>query len=80
MAQVNRDADLPGDQTNDYADDLGNWETSGIIDVSEFFGFGAGELLLMDVQAHSVSDGSIEAYNLVQGGQLGFLAAPGVEI
>ena len=60
----------------------GEWESSGIIDVSELFGARRGELFLFDVQAHGLSDQ--EAFNassrindgdLVEGGQLLFLEA-----
>lgn len=54
---------------------LGNWESSGIIDVSSLFGYPAGTLFLGDVQAHALTSGSIGgSTNLVQGGQLFFLA------
>ena len=75
VSQVNRDA-VPAGQTDSDPTDIGDWETSGIIDVSELFGEEAGELFLFDVQAHSLRDGVIEDANLVQGGQLAFLENP----
>ena len=56
----------------------GDWESSGIIDVSELFGYAPGELFLFDVQAHTLEGGIIAQNDLVEGGQLMFLAAPGV--
>ena len=75
VAQVDRSA-LPLGQTDGEPSDIGNWETSGILDVSELFDETPGSLLLFDVQAHSLTDGVIEDANLVEGGQLAFLAAP----
>ena len=74
IAQVNRAAMLPDSQTDGDPNDLGDWETSGILDVTSLFPTESGERLLIgDVQAHSVRDGSIEEFNLVQGGQLFFM-------
>ena len=73
VAQIDRSA-VPEGQTDSEPDDLGNWESSGILDVSSLFGADPGELLIFDVQAHSVTDGSIGGEeNLVEGGQLAFL-------
>lgn len=69
---MNRDS-IPEGQTDPDGTDIGRWESSGIIDVSELFGEDPGELFLFDVQAHSLRDGSIEEGNLVEGGQLAFL-------
>jgi len=54
-------------------DDIGNWESSGIIDVSHLFDEEPGNLFIFDVQAHSLEDGIIAEEELVQGGQLAFL-------
>ena len=65
----------------------GEWESSGILDVSTLFGETAGTLFLFDVQAHGIEDqttkssapnfdSSITDDNLVEGGQLLFLEAP----
>lgn len=90
IAQVDRTA-LPSGQTDSSPTDIGNWETSGILDVSNLFGAKPGELFVFDVQAHSLRDGSIitatnidgngdgtktRQENLVEGGQLSFLIAP----
>ncbi len=90
IAQVDRSA-LPAGQTDPTPNDIGNWETSGILDVSNLFGAKPGELFVFDTQAHSLRDGSIitasnvdgngdgtktAGENLVEGGQLSFLIAP----
>ena len=86
---------VPSGQTDSSPTDIGNWETSGILDVSSLFGAKPGELLVFDVQAHSVRDGSIitatnldgngdgtktRQENLVEGGQLAFLIAPNAKL
>ncbi|PSB56132.1 alkaline phosphatase PhoX [Chamaesiphon polymorphus] len=90
IAQIDRSA-VPAGQTDTAPTDIGNWETSGILDVSKLFGAKPGELFVVDVQAHSVRGGSIisatnvdgnndgtktDAENLVEGGQLSLLIAP----
>jgi hypothetical protein len=72
VAQVDRSA-LPEGQTDSEPDDLGNWESSGILDVSELFDEAPGTRFIYGVQAHSVEDGIIADADLVQGGQLAFL-------
>ncbi len=72
VAQIERSA-VPEGQTDGDPDDLGDWESSGILDVSNLFGEEPGNLFLFDVQAHSLRDGIIETADLVQGGQLAFL-------
>lgn len=67
---------VPAGQTNSAPSDVGNWESSGIIDVSSLFGEAAGTLFLADVQAHSLGGGTIASGNLVEGGQLSFMAVP----
>ncbi len=66
---------VPAGQSDGAPADLGNWETSGIIDVSHLFRTTGGEtLLLANVQAHSLTNGPIGgSTNLVQGGQLFFI-------
>ncbi|MGL5834862.1 MAG: alkaline phosphatase PhoX, partial [Waterburya sp.] len=76
VAQIDRSA-LPAGQTDSEAGDLGNWESSGILDVSELFDQDPGTRFIFDVQAHSVEDGIIAEKNLVQGGQLEFLTTEG---
>jgi serralysin len=94
IAQVDRAA-IPAGQTDTAPTDVGNWETSGILDVSNLFGNKPGEVFLFDVQAHSLRGGSVisasnvdgngdgtktDAENLVEGGQLSFLIAPNAKI
>ncbi len=94
IAQVDRSA-VPAGQSDTNPTDVGNWETSGILDVSNLFGNKPGEVLLFDVQAHSLRGGSIisasnvdgngdgtktDAENLVEGGQLSFLIAPNAKV
>jgi len=94
VAQIDRTA-VPSGQTDSAPTDIGNWESSGILDVSTLLGNQPGTVLLFDVQAHSVRDGNIinvpgidtdgdgtvEANdNLAQGGQLSLLIAPGANL
>ncbi len=73
IAQVDPTA-VPSGQTNTAPTDVGNWETSGILDVTHLFDVAPGGLVLVfDVQAHSLKGGVIDSAELVQGGQLGFL-------
>lgn len=55
------------------ANDLGAWESSGILDVSALFGEKAGTLFVGDVQAHG-----LKVPGLVEGGQLFLLKAGAV--
>jgi 2',3'-cyclic-nucleotide 2'-phosphodiesterase/3'-nucleotidase/5'-nucleotidase len=72
IAEADRSAVSPPDATNDPAE---LWESSGILDVSTLFPTRPGETLLVaDVQAHGIVDGTIAAENLVEGGQLFFLS------
>ncbi len=74
IAEVDRSA-VPDGQVDGDPDDVGDWETSGIIDVTDMFRTRPGEtLLLADVQAHSLAGGIIDDAGLVQGGQLVFLS------
>ncbi|MEA5583312.1 alkaline phosphatase PhoX [Nodularia harveyana UHCC-0300] len=90
VAQIDRSG-VPAGQTDPNPTDIGNWESSGILDVSTLFGNAPGTQFIYDVQAHSLrdgdiinkpgidtdGDGTVEANdNLVQGGQIGFLIAP----
>lgn len=72
IAQVDRDA-VPTGQSDPEPDDIGNWETSGITDVSSLFDQAPGTHFVLGVQAHSLEDGIIAEADLVQGGQLAFL-------
>ena len=73
VAQTDRSTVLPLGSTDGTPGDFGNWESSGIIDVSSLFGEAPGQLFLFDIQAHSVSNGLIASKNLFEGGQLCFL-------
>jgi hypothetical protein len=73
-AQIDRSA-IPAaygqSQTPAARDEVGNWESSGIIDVSAIYGAAAGSLFLADVQAHSLSNGNLNGPgSLVEGGQI----------
>jgi hypothetical protein len=76
IAQMDRSA-LPEGQTDGEPDDIGNWESSGILDVSALFGEEPGTRFVYGVQAHSLEDGVIATEELVQGGQLAFLTEDG---
>lgn len=63
--------------------DVGNWESSGVLDVSTLFGEDPGSLFLFDVQAHSLDDQDrfeesgrprLTDGDLKEGGQLAFLS------
>jgi hypothetical protein len=73
VAQIDRSA-VPEGQTDPEPNDIGNWESSGILDVSDLFGEEPGSLLIFDIEAHNLEDGVIESEGLVQGGQLAFLS------
>lgn len=60
-------------------------ESSGIIDVSELFGFQAGELFMANTQNHNIDDsGELDVvalgYNPEEFAQVGFIAAAGIEV
>ncbi|MBD2424080.1 choice-of-anchor I family protein [Cyanobium sp. FACHB-13342] len=64
-------------QTDPNPADYGNWESSGIIDVSAIYGEAAGSLFLADVEAHNLTNGNIGSSGyLVQGGQLTLIQNP----
>jgi endonuclease I len=73
VAEVDRSTVLPLGSTDTNTGDVGNWESSGIVDVSTLFGETPGSLFLMDLQAHSVTTGLIASKALDQGGQICFL-------
>ncbi len=69
------------------AGSAGEWESSGILDVSTLFGETPGTLMIASVQAHGIedqddfnADSRINDGDLVEGGQLLFLSAPQPEI
>ena len=74
IGQVDRTA-VPAGQTDGDPLDLGDWETSGIIDVTEEFDADDERLFFFNSQAHSLGGGIIDSANLVQGGQFLFLSA-----
>ena len=80
VAEIDRSAVAPAGSLDTKSDDIGNWESSGILDVSQLFGLQGGSLFLADVQAHSITDGMVFTKGLVRGGQLLYIAAPGVDI
>ncbi|MGK7958740.1 MAG: alkaline phosphatase PhoX [Crocosphaera sp.] len=69
IAQMDRSVVVPVGVTDGDPTDCGDWESSGILDVTELFG-SKERLFVLDVQAHSLRDGIIASENLVQGGQL----------
>ncbi len=73
VTQTDRETVLPLGSTDGNVSDVGNWESSGIIDVSTLFGQPGGTLFLFDVQAHSITNGLIASKTLFEGGQLCFL-------
>jgi len=73
VAQVDRTA-VPSGQVDTDPDDLGDWETSGIIDVTDEFDAEGERLLFLNVQAHSLRGGAIDSGDLVQGGQYLFMS------
>ena len=86
IANVDRDVVLDasiGDPTAAVdvdAGDAGEWESSGILDVSKLFGKKAGSLFIFNIQAHGIedqddfnADSRINDGDLVEGGQLLFL-------
>ena len=57
--------------TSPDSNGVGNWESSGIIDVSAMYDSSAGSYFLANVQAHSLKDGNIGGSGyLVEGGQI----------
>ncbi|MHC4947117.1 MAG: alkaline phosphatase PhoX [Planctomycetota bacterium] len=76
IAEIDRTAVAPAGSTDSGAGDIGNWESSGVIDVTSFFLTAPGEtLLLANVQAHGVRDGLIGDNPLLdEGGQIVFVS------
>ncbi|WP_216906551.1 choice-of-anchor I family protein [Synechococcus sp. CCY 0621] len=61
----------PGVVTDANSNGVGNWESSGIIDVSTIYGTAPGGMFLANVQAHSLGGGNINGSGyLVEGGQI----------
>jgi hypothetical protein len=58
-------------QSATFPHPIGEWEPSGVLDVTGLFGRPDGEVLLAaTVQAHGLDTGAIAEHNLVEGGQL----------
>ena len=75
IAEMDRSAVAPMGSTDPSPGDVGNWESSGILDVGGWLQSGDGETLLIGaVQAHSIRDGNIKEAGLVEGGQLFLLS------
>ena len=73
IGSVDRSA-VPAGQIDSEPADLGNWETSGVLDISEYFDMAGDEILLIGaVQGHSIEGGIINDEDLQEGGQLFFL-------
>ncbi|MGD8817930.1 MAG: DUF839 domain-containing protein [Acidobacteriota bacterium] len=73
VGEIDRSVVVPVGVTDSGAGDIGNWESSGVLDVTGLFGGtpGVDTILIADVQAHGIRDGIIGGDgNLVQGGQL----------
>ncbi len=57
--------------TDPSTNGVGNWESSGIIDVSTIYGTAPGSMFLANVQAHSLGGGNINGSGyLAEGGQI----------
>jgi hypothetical protein len=81
VARIDRSG-VPSGQTDPNPADIGNWESSGILDVTHLFQTFPGEVLLIgDVQAHNLTGAPLGAPNqpgqLVEGGQLFLLSNRG---
>ncbi len=79
VAEIDRSVVAPAGTTDAGAGEIGNWESSGILDVTDKFGTQPGERLLIGVvQAHGIKDGVIGgSAGLGEGGQLFFLSKVG---
>lgn len=79
IAEVDRSAVSPPGSTDGGAGDIGNWETSGVLDVSQVFETLPEErLLIATVQAHGIEDGPIGgSTQLGEGGQLVLISKVG---
>lgn len=74
ILEIDRSA-VPTDQTDPQPTDIGNWESSGVIDVSHLFPrIHTETVLLLNVEAHNLVGeplgGSNQANDLVEGGQI----------
>jgi predicted extracellular nuclease/2',3'-cyclic-nucleotide 2'-phosphodiesterase (5'-nucleotidase family) len=92
VAEINQDVTRGAVDENVAAtgqQDIGDWESSGILDVSTLFDEAPGTLFLADVQAHALDDQDrfpeslqprLTDDDLKEGGQLLFLAKDGVSL
>ena len=77
IARIDRSVVLPEGSTDGRPGAIGEWESSGILDVTHLFDSRVGErVLLATVQAHTIRDGMIATRELVEGGQLILLRRP----
>ena len=77
IARIDRSVVLPEGSTDERPGAIGEWESSGILDVTHLFDSRVGErVLLATVQAHTIRDGMIATRKLVEGGQLILLRSP----
>ncbi len=77
IARIDRSVVLPKGSTDGRPGVIGEWESSGILDVTHLFDSRVGErVLLATVQAHTIRDGMIATRELVEGGQLILLRRP----
>ncbi len=77
IARIDRSVVLPKGSTDERPGAIGEWESSGILDVTHLFDSRVGErVLLATVQAHTIRDGMIATRKLVEGGQLILLRSP----
>ena len=77
IARIDRSVVLPKGSTDERPGAIGEWESSGILDVTHLFDSRVGErVLLATVQAHTIRDGMIATRKLVEGGQLILLRRP----
>ena len=77
IARIDRSVVLPKGSTDERPGVIGEWESSGILDVTHLFDSRVGErVLLATVQAHTIRDGMIATRELVEGGQLILLRRP----
>jgi len=75
IAEVDRDAALGPGIRDTRSDQVGAWETSGLLDVTSLFETAPGETLLLGtLQAHGVKGGAIDRLGLDEGGQIYFLS------
>ncbi len=74
VSMVNRAAHLLEGQFDPNPSDIGNWETSGIIDVSGLVN--GRNVLAINVQGHSINGGNIATEGLVEGGQILIMTGP----